>query len=166
MHPNYRTKSWHGTALAALFVLATTTLSLAAGPATVSWSKISPTQGLPARAFFATAYDPISKKVVVFGGANATSQLNETWTFDGKTWTQVQTSVSPGPRSAAAMAYDKNIQKVVLFGGFVGVTFLNDTWLWDGATSTWTQATPQTIPTGATNPMLFVDPANGHVDMF
>ena len=63
------------------------------------------------------------------------------------------------------MAYDRSIQKVVLFGGFVGFTILNDTWLWDGATSTWTQATPQRAPTGATNPMLFTDPANGHVDM-
>ena len=54
----------------------------------------------------------------------------------------------------------------MLFGGFFGTAFLNDTWVWNGATSAWTQAHPKTVPTGATNAMLFTDPANGHVDMF
>ena len=34
------------------------------------------------------AYDPVSKKVVLFGGAGQTVDLNDTWTFDGTNWTQ------------------------------------------------------------------------------
>ena len=155
------------TAFSALLVLATITFSFGTTDTPVlTWTKLTPANGLPARTFFATAYDRVSRKVVVFGGSDASGQLDETWTFDGATWTQVQTSVSPGPRAAAAMAYDRATKKIVLFGGFVGFTILNDTWLWDGATSTWTQAAPRRIPTGATNPMLFTDPANGHADMF
>ena len=69
-------------AIIVLSMLVITNLSLAANAATYSWTKLNTAQSLPARAGFAAAYDPISKKVVVFGGYNATSQLNETWTFD------------------------------------------------------------------------------------
>src|SRR5512135_1697438 len=90
----------------ASLALVITVLSLASDASTLTWTKVKPTQALPPRGGFATAYDPVSKKVVIFGGADATGVLNETWTFDGTTWTQVQTTVSPTARSSAAMAYD------------------------------------------------------------
>ena len=154
------------TALSALFVLVTTMLSFAADPSALTWKKLKPTAGLPPRAAFASAYDPISKKVVVFGGNDNQSNLNDTYTFDGKTWTKVETNVAPPARAAAMMAYDGKIHKLVLFGGTSGFVRLNDTWLWDGASFTWTQAHPKTVPPGATGPILFTDPANRHVDMF
>ncbi len=153
-------------AVPALFVLATTMLSFAVDPLALTWKKMKPTNGLPPRAAFACAYDPISKKVVVFGGNNSQADLNDTYTFDGKTWTKVSTSVAPPARATAMMAYDRKIHKLVLFGGTVGFARLNDTWLWDGASSTWTQAKPKTVPPAASGPILFTDPANGHVDMF
>src|SRR5579872_6149731 len=147
-------------ALLSLFIA----LSSAAWGSTLTWQKVELAQAPGPRAAFATAYDPVSHKVVIFGGVDATGALDETWTFDGRTWRQVQTTVAPSARSGAAMAYDYRTQKLVLFGGTPGFGFLRDTWLWDGATSTWTQANPHTVPTGATNPMLFADPANGHAD--
>jgi len=146
----------------------TTSLAVAGdAPPVLSWEELTPATNLPARSFFASAYDAVSGKIVVFGGLDSTGQqLDETWTFDGNSWSQVETTVSPGPRAAAGMAYDRQTQKLILFGGFVGSTLLDDTWTWDGATSSWTQATPHHIPTGATNPMLFTDPRNGHADMF
>jgi hypothetical protein len=154
------------TAFLALFALAATAISLAADASTLTWQKLAPTKGLPPRAAFATAYDPISKKVVIFGGFNANGDLNETWTFDGITWSQVKTGAAPSARDAASMAYDQKSRKLVLFGGASGFTLFNDTWLWYGATSTWTQANPKTVPAGASGPILFTDPANGHTDMF
>jgi len=154
------------TAMSALFVLVTTMLSFAADPSTFTWTKLKITKGLPPRAMFACAYDPISKKIVVFGGNNGQTDLNDTYTFNGKSWTKVKTSVAPPARSTATMAYDRKIHKLVLFGGVSGFTLFSDTWLWDGASSTWTQAQPKTIPAGAVAPILFTDPANGHVDMF
>jgi len=121
-------------------------VSLAADPSTLTWEKLAPTRSVLLRASFASAYDPISKKVVIFGGFNASNSLNETRTFDGTTWVQVKTSVAPSVRTAASMAYQQKIQKLVLFGGASGFTVLGDTWLWDGATSTWTQANPKTVP--------------------
>src|SRR5580692_11221211 len=149
-----------------LFALVLTTYSFTSDPVALGWTKLKPATTFTGRAGFATAYDPVSKKVVLFGGVNGTGELSDTWTFDGTTWEQVQTSGGPGPRGDAAMAYDAKIHKLVMFGGYHGFAFLNETWLWDGATSTWTQAQPATVPTGATNPILFSDPVNGRADMF
>lgn len=60
--------------------------------------EVSGTRNLPPRASFASAYDPISKKIAIFGGFNASNSLNETWRFDGTTWVQVKTSVAPSAR--------------------------------------------------------------------
>jgi hypothetical protein len=115
------------------------------------------------------AYDPVSRKTVLFGGFGQ-NYLNDTWTFDGTTWTRVPTKVAPSRRAATTMAFDKRINKLVLFGGFDGKPtesgFLRDTWLWDGATSTWTQATMKVSPPRASGPMLFTDPHTGSVMMF
>ena len=161
-----RTQILRTAAFSAMLAFATTTFSVAADPSALTWTKLKPTKGLPAREGFASAYDPISKKVVVFGGDNQTGILGDTWTFDGKTWAQVKTSTAPKARLNAMMAYDRKIRKLVLFGGSAGLLRLSDTWLWDGATSTWTQANPKTVPPGASGPILFTDPANGQVDMF
>ena len=58
-------------ALSAMLVFATAAFSLGADPQALTWTKVVPTNRLPPRTFFATAYDPISKKVVVFGGSDA-----------------------------------------------------------------------------------------------
>jgi hypothetical protein len=153
-------------AVLASFVLMAITFSVAADDSSLTWIRLKLANGPSARASFAAAYDPVSRKVVVFGGHDVNQQFNETWTFDGTTWTQINTSTAPSARSASSMAYDYHIRKLVLFGGGGGFVRLQDTWLWDGATSTWTQANPQTVPPAASGPVLFSDPANGHVIMF
>ena len=88
------------------------------------------------------AYDPVSKKIVVFGGIGNTYR-NDTWTFDGTAWTKEHPPMAPPVRTGAAMLFDRKTKKVVMFGGYDGghtnASFLRDTWLWDGATSTWTE---------------------------
>jgi hypothetical protein len=130
-------------------------------------TQLQPRSAFPARASFATAYDPIGKKVVAFGGLDANGHIfNDTWLFDGRSWRKATTHVAPGARFAATMAYDGKIQKLVLFGGTAGMGRFNDTWLWDGATSTWQAAYPAHVPQPATNAMLFTEPVSGHAYMF
>lgn len=76
---------------------------------------------------------------LVFGGVALGREglvgLNDTWTFDGRSWSQRTRAVAPSPRSAAAGAYDPVHHRVVVFGGIAGghgTTMLNDTWVWDG----------------------------------
>ncbi len=110
-------------------------------------------------------YDATSKKVLLFGGFSGSGYLNDTWTFDGATWTKIETGTAPSARANAQMAYDRHVRKVILFGGYDGHKDLGDTWLWDGTTSTWTQATPAHSPKAVTGPMLFTD-FDGRVDEF
>ena len=151
-----------------LFAFATTVCSFAADPATLTWTQLQPATSFPARAGFATAYDPVSKKVIVFGGYDANGALyNETWMFNGSTWKKANAgNTVPIGRLGPSMAYDRRIKKIVMFGGSAGLTHLNDTWLFDGATLKWTLMHPTNTPPGASNAMLFTDPLNGHVDMF
>jgi hypothetical protein len=144
-------------------------LTYAADPSSATWTKLSPSTSPTPRTFAAMAYDPVSKKMVLFGGL-AQTYLNDTWTFDGTKWTHEKTPVGPSPRTGSSMAFDKRTKKLVMFGGFNGkpthAGFLQDTWLWDGATSTWTQAKMKSSPPRATGAMLFTDPVNGEAVMF
>jgi hypothetical protein len=88
------------------------------------------------------AYDPVTGKVVLFGGAAGNRYLNDTWTYDGKTWTKQSPTTSPAGRAGAGMAYDPNIRKLVLFGALEPVA--TDTWTYDG--TTWIQQHPATSP--------------------
>jgi hypothetical protein len=92
----------------------------------------------------AMAYEAHSERVILFGGANASEVLGDTWAWDGTRWIHVS-SEGPVPRTFPSMAYDTHRKKIVLFGGnrvLFGTgqhqnTFLNDTWEWDG--KRWTQ---------------------------
>ena len=141
-------------------------VSVAQDGPSLAWVKLNPPVSPPARDVSAMAFDPVAKKVVMFGGFGAPGYLNDSWTFDGSTWKQENTAVAPSPRTSAMMAYDWGSKKLVLFGGFNGSQFLGDTWLWDGATSTWTQASPLSSPKAVAGAMLFTDPKNGHADLY
>src|SRR5437762_11434056 len=106
------------------------------------WVRLSPATSPPARSYLAMTYDPASGKIVMFGGYDGTGYLNDTWTFDGTTWSQVATPISPPRRAAAQIAYDASTQKVVLFGGYDGTRYLGDTWIWNGKTLRWSRAQP------------------------
>ena len=129
------------------------------------WIELSPNDPPPARSYLAMTYDPVSGKILAFGGFDGTTYLNDTWSFDGTSWALIATQSAPPARAAAQMTYDSITQTVVLFGGFDGTDYLGDTWLWDGSTLQWTQATPNHHPPAVTGPMLFPDP-NGRADLF
>jgi hypothetical protein len=87
--------------------------------------------------------------VVLFGGYDSTGKfLNDTWTWNGTTWTQQFPPTSPPPRqfNVPGMAYHALTRKVVLFGGLQGRHALGDTWTWDGISKSWTQQFPASSP--------------------
>ena len=148
--------------LAVLMVLA----AAASAQSLLAWQQLTTPRTLSPRAYFATAYDPVSKNVVIFGGYNQYGQLDETWIYDGQGWSHAVEYVHPSARASASMVYDTKIKKVVLFGGYNGKNYLNDTWLFDGATRNWTQAFPANVPPAVAGSMLFADPVSGRADMF
>ena len=80
------------------------------------------------------AYDPATSQVLLFGGSNG-SNLNDTWAWNGTTWTEVATT-GPSARDNAQMAYDPATGQVIMYGGYSGGA-LGDTWAWNG--TTWTE---------------------------
>ncbi len=95
---------------------------------------------------FALAYDTVRDVVVLFGGINFPTNLNDTWEWDGTTWNQAFPQHSPPARYVAQAAYDSLRRKTVLIGGRAHPsTFFTDTWEWDG--EDWVQV-PTTVQPG------------------
>ena len=103
------------------------------------WTKKFPSSS-PSPRTTPLAYDPLTRSVVLFGGANGggdccRTYYNDTWTWDGFSWTQRFPVVSPPVRTSQSMAYDDNLGAVVVFGGFsIPGQGLNDTWALTGTT--------------------------------
>ena len=85
--------------------------------------------------------------VVLFGGSDgAGSWRDNTWVWDGMSWTEkTGLTAKPSARSAHTMAFDIARGVVVLFGGHDG-SYRDDTWVWDGAS--WTEKTGLTTKPG------------------
>ena len=103
----------------------------------VNWTQIAPTSSPSARANHQMTYDSARGKVVIFGGGNnlagTFNTLDDTWEYDGISWTQVTSTSSPSSRTNHEMTYDIMRGKLVTFGGFNGTissgfNYLNDTW--------------------------------------
>ncbi len=109
------------------------------------------------------AYDPLRGELVMFGGSvddpNSIDDIptNETWIFDGTSWSAKTPATSPAPRLGAAMYFDLNRGRVVLVSGFPTVTGDAELWEWTG--TTW-QSIPSTLPLRAFASVAF-DSARG-----
>ena len=108
----------------------------------------------PARGRHTAAWNPISNKLVVFGGntrGTTPTLLNDTWEYDpvANTWANVTpVSGSPSPRQFAALAFDPNLGGMLLFGGQTNDVApnvnSNETWAFLGGA--WIQVTPANAP--------------------
>lgn len=134
-----------------------------------AWSKLAVASGPPARAAHAMAYDAKRDRVVMFGGRVDVNDeplviLNDTWEYDGTTWTPwlpPANSVVPSPRIDAAMAFDAKRGVIVLFGGQTEFGPSNEVWEFDGVR--WTRQLPlnATVPSAA--PLMTFDTLNNNV---
>jgi hypothetical protein len=118
-------------------------------PPQPKWIQLGPAKMPQGRYGAAMAFDANRAEVVLFSGGlqQANGQFgNETWIWDGTSWSQRLPAVSPPARYTSAMAYDVTRQQVVMFGGKDASTLYGDTWVWDGAAGAWTQKHPAHSP--------------------
>ena len=121
------------------------------------WVQASPSGPTPGLRSDATlVYDPVSQRVLMFGGNDLTNRFgltNATWAYDGTSWQQVSSAMKPAPRQHERAVFDVSVGKCLLFGGrmddtpggccnFTGPA-LDDAWLW---TSSGWQAELQPVP--------------------
>ncbi len=102
----------------------------------VDWIQQHPATSPQARADNAMAFDPVLRRVVLYGGLAGPCEdcgegrLNDTWVWNGVNWSQIQTPLSPQPSSGTSFTYDASIDAMVLFGGWISSgSFTNSTWL-------------------------------------
>lgn len=74
----------------------------------------------------AAFFDPVNGRVTLFGGQDATGPRNDTWTWDGADWTELQPAHPPPAQVSASAAVSPEL-------GLAMITLANGTWLWDGA---------------------------------
>src|SRR5579885_2595949 len=87
-------------------------------PAIPQTPTASPISGpIPPRTNPQLVYDGNTRTLLLFGGAGYNNDLNDTWSWDGNTWTQLHPATSPPARSEASIAYDAATKQVILFGG-------------------------------------------------
>jgi len=135
-----------------------------------NWIERFPAPSPPVRTGAAIGYlGPPNKQVVLFGGNVQTPPfvVNDTWVWDGSTWTQQFPTTSPSARVQASFVWDAATRQLVLFGGFTLADPRNpiaDTWVWDG--SDWAQQFPVTSPPGRFDAPVVFDKARREVVLF
>ncbi|MBC8422391.1 MAG: fibronectin type III domain-containing protein, partial [Chloroflexi bacterium] len=144
-------------------VTPTTTHTPTTSPSSRRWVQVS-VGGPSARHGPAMVYDSARNVIVLFGGWAESGHLNDTWEFDGLTWTQLSPVTSPSGRSFHAMVYDSVRQRIVLFGGQDDGGSLDDTWeYYDG---NWVQVIPAEHPAGRWAHAMAYDSDRGKAVLF
>jgi hypothetical protein len=133
----------------------------------VAWVRIWPgpsqpsSSGPPRRLVPASAWDPVSNRLILFGGVRPMGGLppNDTWAWDGTNWTQLAPQTVPPPIDGGQlMAIDPTTGKILMLDGV-------QTWTWDG--SDWrllASSLPAALDVGAS--VLVADPAHSQVIYF
>jgi hypothetical protein len=112
----------------------------------VTWKEVVTAHKPPARFLHTMAYDPVTQKVVMFGGDGGSKILNDTWIWNGSDWLPAPAQATPPDfYTGAGMEYSSTLGKMVLFSGLtwtgtrVGAPSSNS-WTWDG--SQWKKLPP------------------------
>jgi PKD repeat protein len=84
------------------------------------WTNLTGPIAPPTSDYVGMTYDPIDHYVVLFGGLSSTGYpLNDTWTFENGTWTNISATAGPSPsaRYGMEMTFDAADGYVLAFGG-------------------------------------------------
>ena len=120
------------------------------------------------REYPAMAFDPDCCQTILFGGQDATPHFDDTWSWDGMSWTDISPTISPSPRFGSGMSYDSLRRRFVLFGGFGPADRNDETWGfgWDCVAGDWTQVTGRPSPAPRLHTGLTFDESCGRSVLF
>jgi hypothetical protein len=136
------------------------------------------------RSLFAMWYDPLQKRVLIYGGLGRpdidarVTRFSDMWAFAGDRWTKLSVTETPGERFGPQIVVDPRDNKLLLFGGMRAEKidpedddvrrqfYDNDTWQWDGTASRWTKLSPANSPGVRENGMMAWDPLAEKIVLF
>ncbi len=145
--------------------------AFAVGGKSPDWRNITSSLRPSARGTSSLAFDSLDGYVVMFGGNYYSSSLggdvflNDTWTFDNGTWTNVTSNPSPPARGLAAMTYDYADKVILLYGGESSTSsYLSDTW--EFSAGKWKQIFANSSPGNRASMSMAYDAQAGFVLLF
>ncbi len=99
------------------------------------WKKLTPALSPKCVSASTLTYQSHNQRILFVGGGCATGGIvNETWEWDGETWTRVEVKAGPGDITGQALVYDPTERAAVLFGGFDfavrSITYLYSDGVW------------------------------------
>lgn len=116
-----------------------------------NWAQLSPTTSPSGKAGMELVHDPIRGVTVMYGGTSSSPfggpSVDQTWEFDGTTWTQVFPVTTPGGLGNYGATFDLVRQRLVIYGGTASTFFPiaeGNTWEFDG--TNWAQITTTGSP--------------------
>ncbi|MCA8954559.1 MAG: hypothetical protein KDC87_00715 [Planctomycetes bacterium] len=133
-----------------------------------NWSLASSGGGLndpSARRDHTMVYDPVTKKVVMHGGTNASNQRQtDTWEWDQGGWGRLN-GVAAGPEASGhAAVWDTGNNRMLIFGGENQSGLSNETWQYKARV--WTKLNPATPPTPRVHAAMAYDSVRKEVILF
>jgi hypothetical protein len=156
-------------------------LNASASGGVPQWQRIPTTSGPGALVHAAGGYDPVTNRLVVFGGClgSCDAPSDETWVLTGANglggpveWQQLAVA-GPVARFGHAAAHDRAGNRLVVYGGAAGEAgeTLGDLWVLEGAnglgTSAWILVdTGPDGPVARAHPSLARDPVTGALVLF
>ncbi len=117
-------------------------------------------------------YDPLRRRMILFGGYTGSTYLNDTWALSlvgSPAWAQLNLSgTPPTPRYQHRAVYDPVRDRMLVFGGRgASVTDHNDVLSLDLAAGAWSLVTPGgTPPTPRTAASMIYDPVRDRLVVF
>jgi hypothetical protein len=115
-------------------------------------------------------YDPLSDRVVLFGGQNGTKYYDSTWIYNYNinTWSNMTTgSPHPNNRREHAMAFDAESNYTILFGGrSSSSSYKYDTWAYYYGGNNWQNMTTTVRPPPRSLMGMAYDALNDRTVMF
>jgi N-acetylneuraminic acid mutarotase len=121
----------------------------------LSWQNLTPNGSAPAARFGHNAiFDPVRKRMVIFGGQAGPQFFNDTWALEltTNTWQEISPAESARPevRYGSVMIYDSKEQRGVIFAGFTDQGRFDDTQAFHLAQGVWKDISPAS---GGVRPM-------------
>lgn len=135
-----------------------------AGTDELGWRLLQTPASPPARDQSSVAYHVGTQRTVLFSGHDYGVPQDDTWVFDGETWTELELGARPPARYQAPMAYDPVRDELVLYGGLASRTELGDTWVFDGAR--WKERRPAVSPPALAGASMAFDLERGEMVLF
>lgn len=116
-----------------------------------TWHNMSPGSVLPTPRYgSASAYDPTTRRLVMFSGFTDAGRYDDTQAYDviSNSWIDLTpVGTNPDSRCLHTASYDAGRHRLIIYGGQRSGP-LDDIWAFDLSTNTWADLTPAIRPVG------------------